>query len=129
MLANESGIVNGIFFQDEMMRKMFEKFPEVLLIDATYKLTELRLPLFVLMSVDGNGEGEIISLWVVSGEFRETSREMMKVFKRGNDNWTSILCVMSDKYVVERDVIREEIPNVPLLICLFHVLRTFKRKV
>ena len=44
MLANESGIVNGIFLQDEMMRKMFEKFPEVLLSDATYKQINLRLP-------------------------------------------------------------------------------------
>jgi hypothetical protein len=35
VLANESGIVNGIFFQDEMMMKMFEKFPEVLLMDPT----------------------------------------------------------------------------------------------
>ena len=43
VLANESGIVNGIFFQDEMMRKMFEKFPVVLLIDATYKQIKLRL--------------------------------------------------------------------------------------
>ena len=98
------------------MRKMFEKFLEVLLIDATYKLNELRLPLFVLMSVDDNGEGEILSLWIVSDESRETIREMMKVFKWGNDNWTSIRCVMSDKDMVERNVIREEIPNVPLLI-------------
>jgi hypothetical protein len=44
VLSNKSGIVNGIFFQDEMMRKMFEKFPEVLLIDATYKQIKLRLP-------------------------------------------------------------------------------------
>jgi hypothetical protein len=41
VLANESGIVNGIFLQDEMMRKMFEKFPEVLLIDATLRLSGL----------------------------------------------------------------------------------------
>ena len=65
---------------------MFETFPEVLLIDATYKLNELRLPLFVLMSVDCNGEGEIISLWIVSDESCETIREIMKVFKWGNDN-------------------------------------------
>jgi hypothetical protein len=31
--------------------------------------------------------------------------------------------------MVERDVITEEIPNDPLLIFLFHVLRTFKREV
>ena len=44
MLANESGMVNGIFFQDEMMRKMFENFLEVLLIDVTYKQIQLGLP-------------------------------------------------------------------------------------
>ena len=59
----------------------------------------------------------------------KTNCLLMKVFKRGNDNWTSICCVMSDKYMVERDVITEEIPNDPLLIFLFHVLRTFKREV
>jgi hypothetical protein len=42
------------------------------------------------MSVDDNGEGEIMSLWIVSDESCETIREMMKVFKWGNDNWTSI---------------------------------------
>jgi len=44
VLANKSGLVNGIFFQDEMMWKMFENFPEVLLIDATYKQIKLQLP-------------------------------------------------------------------------------------
>ena len=37
----------GYFFKMKwwwMMRKMFEKFPEVLLIDATYKQIKLRLP-------------------------------------------------------------------------------------
>ena len=40
-------------------------YPEVLFIDATYKLNDLRMPLYVLMAIDGNGESEIVCLWIV----------------------------------------------------------------
>jgi zinc finger SWIM domain-containing protein 3 len=61
ILKDETNLLTGIFFQDPQMQAFFEKFPEVLFIDATYKLNDLRLPLFVLMCVDGNGESEIIA--------------------------------------------------------------------
>jgi hypothetical protein len=52
-LLDENGLVNRIYFQDDVMR--FEKFPELFMIDATCKLNELRLPLIIIMKVDGNG--------------------------------------------------------------------------
>ena len=39
--------------------------PLVLFIDATYTLNNLRMPLYVLMAIDGNGESEIVCLWIV----------------------------------------------------------------
>ena len=39
-------------------------FPELLLVDATYKLNNLRMPLYLMMCVDGNGNSEIISLFL-----------------------------------------------------------------
>ena len=44
------------------MAGMFHAYPELLLIDATYKLNDLQMPLYVLMIVNGNGESEIIAL-------------------------------------------------------------------
>ena len=44
------------------MQKVFESYPELLLVDATYKLNDLNMPLYVLMSVDGTGEREIVSM-------------------------------------------------------------------
>lgn len=35
---------------------MLESYPELLLIDATYKLNDLNMPLYVLVSVDGMGK-------------------------------------------------------------------------
>ena len=111
------------------MQAFFDKFPELLLIDATYKLNDLRLPLFVMMCVDGNGESEIIGFWIVTDESKETIQTMMQMFKKHNQKWESIQCIMADKDMNERNTMIHELPNASLQICLFHVLKTFKREV
>ena len=111
------------------MQAFFDKFPELLLIDATYKLNDLRLPLFVMMCVDGNGESEIIGFWIVTDESKETIQTMMQMFKKHNQKWESIQCIMTDKDMNERNTMIHELPNASLQICLFHVLKTFKREV
>ena len=37
----------GLFFQDNYMKEDFQSYPEIIFIDATYKLTELRLPVYI----------------------------------------------------------------------------------
>ena len=54
-LCDEDKNLVGIVFQDGIMKSTFAAFPEVLLIDATYKLTDLRMPVYLMMVVDGNG--------------------------------------------------------------------------
>jgi len=39
---------SGIFYQDEQMRLMYDRFPEIVFVDATYKLNDLRMPLYLL---------------------------------------------------------------------------------
>ena len=53
----------SLFFQDSTMKSTFSSYPEVILVDATYKLTNLRMPVYLMMSIDGNGQGEIISVF------------------------------------------------------------------
>ena len=57
--------MNGIFFQDEEMKLMYDKFPEILFVDATYKLNDLHMPLYVFLVEDGNGESEIVAVWMI----------------------------------------------------------------
>ena len=66
------------------MQEMFSNFPELLLIDATYKLNDLRMPLYIMMVVDGNGESEIVALWIVASEDRISIKNMVRIFKRHN---------------------------------------------
>ena len=60
-------------------------YPELLLIDATYKLNDLQMPLYVLMN-DGNGESEIICLWLTQCEDKDTLGILVDEFKKHNEN-------------------------------------------
>ena len=40
----------SLLFQDIIMKSVFDLNPEVILVDATYKLNNFRMPLYLLMS-------------------------------------------------------------------------------
>ena len=101
----------------------------MLFIDATHKLNELRMPLYVLLVEDGNGESQIVSLWLVASEDAVTIRTMTLMFKKHNKDWSRTLTIMSDKDFGERGIFLQEFPQVNLLICLYHVLRIFRREI
>ncbi|XP_065902182.1 zinc finger SWIM domain-containing protein 3-like isoform X1 [Dysidea avara] len=124
-----NNVLWAIFFQTLDMKNTFKSYPELLFIDATYKLNDLQIPLYVLLAVDGNGESEIVCLWIVQCEDKEIIASLLVEFKQHNDSRSLIKCVMSDKDMTERNVIKEHFPQANLLICLFHTMRTFKREI
>lgn len=58
----------AIFFQDETMKLSFKNFPEVILVDATYKTNNMRMLWYFILSVDGNGQSEIVALFLLTQE-------------------------------------------------------------
>ena len=60
----------GIFYQDKVMRKVYSAFPEMLFVDATHKVNELRMPLYVFPVCDGNGQSEIVAASLAVSEQR-----------------------------------------------------------
>lgn len=130
VVVNESNELVGIYFQDERMAKLFEKYPEVLIIiDATYKLNNRSVPLFILLVVDGNGESEIACLWFIKSESKESISPLVDAFKELNESWSQTKVIISDKDFSERSVFQEKFNGIPLQICLFHVLRNFNREI
>ena len=128
-VINDSNTVTGIFIQDAEMKSSFSRFPEVILLDATHKTNNLQMPFYGMMCVDGNAASQLVCVFLVQTEEEETLRDMIQVFKRKNPNWTKIQVAVTDKDMTERNVIKSEIQQVQMQICLFHVLRTFNREV
>ena len=129
IIVTEENVVNGIFFQDKEMRHMYDRFPEMMFVDATYKLNDLRMPLYLFLVEDGNGESEIVAVWMVVTEDAISIRQMAEIFKKHNCRWSDTVTIMADKDFIERDAFKAEFPEASILICLFHVLRTFRREI
>ena len=80
------------------------------------------------MVVDGNSASEVVALWLVANEDQSTISRLIETLIKHNDT-AQTQCIMADKDMTERNVLAEKIPNVVLLICLFHTLRTFCREI
>jgi len=119
----------GLFVQDKQMKYAFEAYPELICIDATYKLLKIGLPVYLMLCEDSNGQSEIVALCMIASEDATSIKWMLDTFKTCNKKWTDVRAVMADKDIKERDVIKELFPDSFVLICLFHTLRTFAREV
>ena len=86
------------------------------------------MPLYVVLTEDGNGESEIVTVWLVVNEDESSIKQMVALFKKYNEYWKKTLVIMTDKDFVERRVFRNKLPHAKLLICLFHVLRSLRRE-
>ena len=53
--GDDDGKLKGIVFQDDAVKKAYAAFPEKVCVDATYKLNELKIPLYIMLVEDGLG--------------------------------------------------------------------------
>ena len=129
IFTDDQNTFTGLFFQDGIMKAVFAAYPEVLLVDATYKLNELRMPVYLFLVIDSNGQSEIIGVFITLLETAGSIQKMVSSFKLHNSDWNLTKVVMSDKDFTERTVFLIEFPQASLLICLFHTLRSMRREV
>ena len=59
MAGEENGVLQYLFFCTRARRDAYEKYPEVLLIDSTYKTNKCNMPLTVFVCLDSNGHGRV----------------------------------------------------------------------
>ena len=129
VLVNRDNDLHGIFFQDEGMKQAFAAYPELLCVDATYKLLELRLPLYIMFAEDGNGQSKIVCAFLLLEETEASLSTVVSVFKEQNPAWESVHVLMTDKDITEREVLASSFPGAELLICLYHTIRSFRREI
>lgn len=111
------------------MAQLFDRYPEVLLFDATYKLNNRNLPLILQLCVDGNGETEIISIFLAQSESCLSVGAMVDIFQEFNKAWTATRVIIGDKDFSDRKIYAEKFPKAVLQICLYHVLVNFSREI
>ena len=129
LLTSPDNVLIRIYFQDEHTKQAFHAYPELICMDATYELLELRFPVYIMLVEDGNGQGEIVAVFLLQEETEDSIKSMIGIFKEHNPHWQATHVLMADKDMTEREVMAAEFPCANLLICLFHTFRSFRREV
>ena len=55
-ILQKKNILQGIFFQDDKMKQAYKHFPEIMFLDGTYKLINIRFVCYIFVIEDGNGK-------------------------------------------------------------------------
>ena len=74
----------GIYFQDEHMKQVFHAYPELICMYTTYKLLELRFPVYIMLVEDGNGQSKIVAVFLLQEETEDFIKSMIGIFKEHN---------------------------------------------
>lgn len=112
------------------MRSDFQKWPEIVFLDGTYKLTNNDMTMMIFLVEDGNGRGQVVGVGLLATEERNVLEWMINAFKKDNEeSCNNIKAFMTDKDLTERDVLKEIFPDIATYICIFHSLKTFKKVV
>ena len=61
------------------MKQLFHKFPEILLVDATYNINGVGMPLYCLMVEDGFGHGRVVHYATTTEEDTEHVKEIQNI--------------------------------------------------
>lgn len=110
------------------MRKAMEAFGDMVCLDGTYKLLNLELTLMLFLVEDSCTHSEIVEVALLQYEDHESFEWLNKTFKSVHGkNCEKIMCLMADKDLLERDVLKEVFPGIPIYICRFHALKSFSK--
>lgn len=126
---NNDGELEVVYFQDSYMKKWFSAFPELLMFDGTFSLNDRRMPLILLLIVDGNGESKIVGVFLAKSENVMAFDFLFEHFKAANSDHDKIEVILTDKGATNLNVVANHFPGVAHHLCVFHVSQIFEREI
>nr|CAH7743642.1 unnamed protein product [Callosobruchus chinensis] len=127
--TDANNVLQGIFFQNKQMMNYFSTYPELLVIDSTFKMTKSHIQLYVLLTADGNGEGLVVGSFIMQNENPDLVACMVRVFKTQNPCCMRTEIVLTDEVLTERKLLAQEFPDANLRYCPYNILKTFESSV
>ena len=76
--------LQGLFYQDAEMQRMFSAFPEIIFVDANCKLNDMIMPLYVMMVEDSLGQSEVAVVCLLNSDEKPIIELFVRCFKENN---------------------------------------------
>ena len=123
VVVDENDALQIGYLQSSHMRKLFDRFPEILLIDGTYNVNSHGMTLYCIMIEDGFGHGRVVFYVATTEEDALHLRKMLQCFKEKNPSYISTNVIIIDEDFSEWKILREELPNAVVLFCQWNVIK------
>ncbi len=116
-----------MFYQTDEMRELYQHYGDILFIDGTYRVNINNYSIYLFVVEDNNGNSQVVGSALTVYE-REVCLETIVNFFISQVNIEHTKAIMTDKDLTEQDVLQRLFPGATLLLCKFHVIKTFKEK-
>lgn len=123
---NECGEFKFLALMTKEMLHSLTQFPEVLIMDTTYKVNKHNYPLLNILAVDNNGHGRPVFHAFLSSEDSVILSSCLSFFSSSfSSNLTKTIFV--DKDMAEICAIRSSLPSIVIRLCAFHTATAVKK--
>ena len=116
VIVNEKDTLEVQYYRSGLMKQLFDKFPEILLVDATYNVNGVGMPLYCLMIEDDFGYGRVIHYAATTEEDTEHFWNIVQSIKDENSAWSDICVIVANKDFTEWKVLQGKIPVYKALV-------------
>jgi hypothetical protein len=79
-ILHDEDIITTIFVQTKTQKELFSKFPEVVILDSTYRTNKFKMPLFTVMLVDNFGIGQPVGVDFMKDKTAANIQTALKIF-------------------------------------------------
>lgn len=121
----DGGKVNRIFFATPGMKKNYEFYGDIVLVDSTYRVNQYNIPLIVYSGVDSGGRNIIFGLALVNDESGETHEWCLEQFFDTHKKLPSLFVTDQDLSLLS--VLDHKYPQITHFLCQWHIVQNFKR--
>ena len=94
------------------------------MLDATFKVNNIQLLLFMLAAVDADGHGQPVAHALLAREDESHIQLLLRDVQQWNADITSSTFI-TDSDLAEINVIRAICPSADIFLCRFHVMKAF----
>jgi hypothetical protein len=110
------------------MKAMYERYPEILFVDTTYCLNNIKYPALAMVVQDEDGHSYPVCIIIIAYERNALLDECFQMFVENNpESVGKTVAIMIDKDLKEDDMLSKNFPKARILYCVWHVLKSFKK--
>ena len=96
VVVDDQDNLSVLYFQSGLMSELFRKFPEIVLVDGTYNVNKVGMPLYSFMVENGFGHGRVSFYAAVLEESTECLEVIVHAFKKVNITSNVIILIVID---------------------------------